>query len=436
MDKKSMIKRRGLWRLLWFIAPPLIFLSLLIQTSPKVPAAPALSAQEAKQAKTVVKQIMRSFASERRLVEVSLKQSDLNAISAVAAHTLPNTAFDVRLSPFGLLGLASLQLNFFPTNPYLNVECLAAPGLDRFEIDYCELGHLPIPGAVVKWVAKTMAFMLFGRDVEQTLIAFLEDARIRDDRILFSAMRSDSFNQDIKDSLGEMVRLASVFNRVDLVQPALVEQNLTYLKRLDARRNGREASLAGVLAQVMDFAAQTEATAVEQNAAALWAMVIRYGNPAFARAIGLEPEYGQEEKIKLTLQGRRDLALHFLYSIALDQISESDIGLNVGEFKEVLDSAKGGSGFSFADLAADKAGLAFSSYAMSGEDAARATQLMVNGNANENVFFPDVSDLPEGLDEQRFKRRYGSVQSEAYLRQEAKIDARIENLPLYRFSGM
>ena len=58
-----------------------------------------------------------------------------------------------------------------------------------------------------------------------------------------------------------------------------------------------------------------------------------------------------------TLSGRGDLSLHFLYSVILEQVGKENIGLSIGELKELLDSNEGGSGFSFADLAADKAGI-------------------------------------------------------------------------------
>jgi hypothetical protein len=45
---------------------------------------------------------------------------------------------------------------------------------------------------------------------------------------------------------------------------------------------------------------------------------------------------------------------------------------------------------------------------------------------------PDVSDLPEFMQEAEFKRRYGGVGSPAYNKLMAEIDARVASRPLLR----
>jgi hypothetical protein len=58
----------------------------------------------------------------------------------------------------------------------------------------------------------------------------------------------------------------------------------------------------------------------------------------------------------IMLGGRQDLRLHFIVSLGIKVIADSGISFAAGEFKELLDALSGGSGFSFADLAADRAG--------------------------------------------------------------------------------
>ena len=127
---------------------------------------------------------------------------------------------------------------------------------------------------------------------------------------------------------------------------------------------------------------------------------------------------------------------HFLYSAAIALATEQSIGIAVGEFKELLDSGNGGSGFSFADLAADRAGIRFAAEATASENLARQLQQNLVLHNNEEVFFPDISGLAEGLDEGTFQRQYGHTKSDSYLQLIELIDQRIARLLAYSGAGV
>ena len=133
----------------------------------------------------------------------------------------------------------------------------------------------------------------------------------------------------------------------------------------------------------------------------------------------------------VTLGGRWDLMAHFVYSAGITLATQQGIGIAAGEFKELLDSGNGGSGFSFADLAADRAGVHFVTAAISSESSARHLQQGIVADNSEAAFFPDVTGLVEGLSEEQFRQQYGSTQSESYRNQLDLIDQRIARLPVY-----
>ena len=108
-----------------------------------------------------------------------------------------------------------------------------------------------------------------------------------------------------------------------------------------------------------------------------------------------------------------------------DQISKT-----VGEEKELSD-AQGGSGFSFVDLAADKAGTRFGEMATSSPENARKLQKKISEIKDYTDFMPDPSDLPEHMDDAEFKQRFESVDSEVYQALSKQIDERIVATPLY-----
>ena len=130
------------------------------------------------------------------------------------------------------------------------------------------------------------------------------------------------------------------------------------------------------------------------------------------------------------LYKRIDLAQHFIGSAAITASMNNQISKTVGEEKELSD-AQGGSGFSFVDLAADKAGTRFGEMATSSPESARKLQKKISEIKDYTDFMPDPSDLPEHMDDTEFKRRFESVDSAIYQELSKKIDERIIATPIY-----
>jgi hypothetical protein len=120
--------------------------------------------------------------------------------------------------------------------------------------------------------------------------------------------------------------------------------------------------------------------------------------------------------------------LHYLISAALAAEAGGPFADAVGVFKEVLD-ARGASGFSFNDLAADRAGTRFGLLA---RRSPALVQARLAAELRDEDLLPDIRDLPESLRPAEFTARYGAIGSPAYQRLLADIEARLDRLPLYR----
>src|SRR5262245_19761065 len=89
-------------------------------------------------------------------------------------------------------------------------------------------------------------------------------------------------------------------------------------------------------------------------------------NP-LTRGLWTRVETDEERKVRLKALGsppmhtRHDLCQHFTVSAALTAVGGAKAAEAAGLLKELLDAEPGGSGFSFADLAADLSGIAFAS---------------------------------------------------------------------------
>ncbi len=131
------------------------------------------------------------------------------------------------------------------------------------------------------------------------------------------------------------------------------------------------------------------------------------------------------------LYKRIDLAQHFIGAAAITASINSQLAQAFGEEKELQD-AHSGSGFSFIDLTADKAGTRFGELATAKPDSARKLQQAMARIKDYRAFMPDPTGLPEHMDEATFKSRYDKINSEAYKTMSDKIDALIAATPIFQ----
>jgi hypothetical protein len=145
----------------------------------------------------------------------------------------------------------------------------------------------------------------------------------------------------------------------------------------------------------------------------------------------VEPDSARKQRLAVldspTLHGRHDLAQHFTVSAALTAAFGPQAAESAGLLKEMLD-ARGGSGFSFADLSADFAGIAFARRLLDKPN--RLADVEKTFRIGDYAISP--RGLPEGLTAEQFDKRYGSFKDERFQRLQGDIRKRIEALPGYR----
>jgi len=150
------------------------------------------------------------------------------------------------------------------------------------------------------------------------------------------------------------------------------------------------------------------------NQAAILSLGIILGDEELARRAKRNVELNQVAQFaairnRTTLGGRHDLSRHFWLSAGLVIITDANRSLTLGIGKEMMDSTPGGSGFSFVDMLANRAGILFASSATRNKSAAREIQLRLREDLISADFLPDYSGLPEGLYRQEFQSKFGGL---------------------------
>jgi len=153
-------------------------------------------------------------------------------------------------------------------------------------------------------------------------------------------------------------------------------------------------------------------------------------NKNIPRFLG-EKEIINIKRKRIYLKGRNDLTKHFLLSAAITCMANSELAESIGLEKEIRDS-KVGSGFSFADLAADHAGIELAKKSVKSESMARKIQLDMSSIESDKDYMLDVNNLPEGIKGKEFMQDYSTKDSVEYKKIESLIKAKIGELPVHR----
>lgn len=128
-----------------------------------------------------------------------------------------------------------------------------------------------------------------------------------------------------------------------------------------------------------------------------------------------------------TVRHRRDLCQHFAVSAALTELLGATAAEAAGLAKELYDMQRP-SGFSFTDLAADYAGIAFAQKVRATPDLLRGLQ----DRFQVEDFIPPVTGLREGLSARRFRADYGGMDDPRFKAAMDEVRRRVEEVPAYK----
>ena len=181
---------------------------------------------------------------------------------------------------------------------------------------------------------------------------------------------------------------------------------------------------------------QTEGTAthdvaLRENRAVLVVLALQAGQVPPGRVIPGAEAWPEVPVRAVLMHGRTDFAQHYVLSALLSTQVGGRLADAVGVYKELLDALPGGqgSGFSFNDIAADRAGIRFGQRAL--RNPMELQQRAMEGQTDA-YFMPDVSDLPQFLSSQALQSHYGNVGSAGYQAVLAQIERKVDLLDVLK----
>jgi hypothetical protein len=394
---------------------------LLLDASPAVEAPPAFGRRDIAWLQATLAKHDPRHAAPGTIQRLELATDEVNRLLnyATVFHTL--YALEAELYPEGAIVSASLKLPKTPFGAYLNVslELLSADG--RVAVSHAQVGDVPLPGIVAR-AAGRLAWWLVRRDAALRALAD-------------SVRRVDFFEDRVAVDYEWQPTLVTLLQRRSaavVVADADRERLLAYADAITRQvrhlPQGSSIPLTRVMQTVFGLAERRGGDAVAENRAAITALAAYVGGISLTKLIKGEGRTNRREPPVLPkLHGRRDFAQHYLIAAALAANGGSRLANALGLAKEE-DDAQRGSGFSFTDLATDRAGARLGERLIG--PGAAAVRRRLAGAASDGDLMPDFSDLPEFLPAAEFARRFGRVGGPRYRAMIETIDRRLDAHPL------
>lgn len=388
---------------------------LVTQGEPLVPGSSALDEAQRAWARGWIKthDPRRRPYGKRTVVAVSEAEASLLA-NYLISRLGPGQA-QVRIGPGRAELLASIGLPWNPGGAWLNLglDLAVAGGLPQ--VQAARVGGLPLPQGLAKALAERAMEGLSRARVLESL-----------DLTPGRAVVAYTWRRGVLDTVGTHLLAPDDQARVLFYQA----EALALAAKGPA---GKPLPLADLLTRLLVRAQARSlgADPVAENRAVL-AATAAFANRRLVRDLDAGDSGAAAPPMpQVLLRGRGDLAQHFATSAAVAAQGSSLISDAVGLYKELTD-ANGGSGFSFADLAADRAGVRFAELATGGRDGALRVQRAAASGLAEDDFMIDIQGLPESIGKGRFQRLYGGTQGAGYRALVEKTEARIGRLPVHR----
>jgi len=404
---------------------------------PLVTAPRVLEAQQLARVKQLMQQNNPQRLQAGELAQTQMSQQDLNLSLNYLTQKLPapllrDLATRLKLFDNSAYFQLSLPLSTLLLDGYLNLsgsfDVIDTADGQQYGLSDLRLGGISLPAALTQSISQQLHQQLQQRLPEYALLRqSLQRIEIEPQQLRLHYVVSRKVTEQLKTQLSSRV-VSAEFKQALLAQSTQLQNRLA---KAPARLR-----LEAVLQPMFALAAQRsqQASPVVENRAvfvALAAYMLNRDIPGLPAGQSALPTRAKKIAKKIYVQGRHDLSAHLIISAAITSLADSKLAALIGLDKEVDDSV-GGSGFSFADLAADYAGIRLAEAATASRADALRVQQLLGQPHSVTWYMPDIKALPQAMTDTEFTQRYQHTESEHYQQTLALINHNINQLALYR----
>jgi hypothetical protein len=396
-------------------------LYMAIDLEPTVRRAAEITPSNIERAKLVLEQNDPRKLRTGTRRSVTLNQQDLDVAANYLAHFYANGSARLILNNRKAELAASLRPPQIPVIFYFNVMAKLTGDSPIPRIGELHVGRLLIPGFIANWFMTRTMVQLLGKEAVDAAVQTVKQVDLKQGQLTVA--------YEWSANLPETLRSAA-FTPDDQERLRAYQERLTLIS--SAPQKTKNVSLAELLVALFELAEvrSRQGSPVAENRAAILVLALYVNDKPLGTILPAANNWPRPTRQTVTLNGRDDFSKHFIISAALAAKAGGPLSDAVGLYKEIEDSRRG-SGFSFNDIAADRAGTRFGEYAAN-PASAQKLQRQLSAGIGEKDLMPATQDLPELIPEREFIRRFGGVDGREYKKMMAGIERRVAALPLYR----
>lgn len=420
------------------------FFFMLMQSQPLVKQNNFLNASSAHQSQILVKRIFQLTTKPQtpdKPLVLSFSEEELKGLSGLVHRAIPKLSSQVELQTQVLMLSFTFDTGIPIARRFINIHLKVLPSVGSLALTDIKIGSFAIKK---DWLLQLIAWGINSQvkpELGNKLIHAIQSVHFSYEAVVLGIDLPTELTTKDED---KYLLFKEIRDKLALLGD--VDKIRSYYH--DIFKFSRQLSINNSLSRYVAFIFKQakkntirldDTTAVIENRAALTALTLFFGPERFMLLVGdMAPISASEKSRRRLLQGtttlhnRVDLQKHYIYSIVLQLLGDQKISDAIGEMKEFLDSHKGGTGFSFADLLADRAGTRLAFSATSSEEKALYMQNIVTELLNEADMIPAIKNLPENISQTEFETVYGDINSAVYKTLLNEMDNRLYQLDLYK----
>ena len=402
-----------------------IVLFLMLDNYPLIVDEGLVSSAEFQQTLSFIEKSDPRSLQSGSITSFTVREEDMQLFLNYMLEVARNGAAEVNISDGLITTLSSVKMPPYLLERYLNLQITMSSNNESLAIERVKLGKLEFPIWFANSIIEYAHYELRKKTPEYAeILSAIENYKIIGDEVIITYQWKP-----------ELIELLSNRGRDLLIEDDDKERLRVHTLRLAEIISDpalpTKLSLVELLGPMFEFAQSRNGDPVEENGAAIMAMALYVMDTNIAKLLGSTAGSISLKHHQITLSGREDFAKHFITSAAITISASTSVADSFGIVKEIEDASAGGSGFSFTDVGADRAGVRFAELAVSNSQNAVLLQEKLSGNIAESTFIPDLTDLPEFMSEDEFLEKFGGVNQPEFQAVIEDIEKRISQLPLF-----
>jgi len=357
------------------------------------------------------------------LQTLELSEEDLNRLLNYAVVVRPVIGVLADLESDKAVLNVTLRVPANPVGAYLNFSADFSNQDGMPALAAMQAGSLPLPSLLGRGVLALAQIWLKRDPAYVTLMQSVQTIRVMENRLVMDYRWKPELLTLLERKGAEVLVGADEKQRL-LAYAGVVR------RVMEAYPDKSQQPVHTLVSQVFAHAVRQGGNPAAENRAALTALGAYVAGISLPQLLeGRGRSTRRAPSVLLTLYGRRDAAEHLLIAAAVAANGGGRLANALGLAKEEEDVVSG-SGFSFTDLAFDRAGARLGVLSTDASAPAMAERLAkIERNAD---LMPTFLDLPEFMTQTVFTRRFEKVGSPAYLAQVKEIERRLDAHPLYQ----